>query len=53
VWLDGKAGAILSLIIGVVFVWVDQRAGLVAAMFAGIALAPLLGWAVSKVVRKG
>jgi ABC-type thiamin/hydroxymethylpyrimidine transport system permease subunit len=44
--------AILSLVVGVVFVWVDQRAGVVAALAAGVVLAPILGWTVSRVVVK-
>jgi hypothetical protein len=46
--------AILSLVVGVVFVWVDQHAGVIAALAAGVVLAPILGWTISRiVVRRG
>ena len=45
--------AISSLILAVVFVSLDQRVGIAAAWIAGIAMAPVFGWAVSKVAKKG
>ena len=45
--------ATLSLLVAVVFVWLDQRVGVVAALIGGIALAPIVGWVVSRTARKG
>jgi hypothetical protein len=45
--------AILSLLVAVVFVWLNQRVGVAVALIAGIAIAPIVGWAVSRVAKRG
>ena len=45
--------ATLSLLVAVVFVWLDQRPGVAAALIGAIALAPIVGWAVSRAAKRG